>query len=258
MRRSNSGAGCGPTFTVLAAVFALLTCLTGIAYAVLFADPQLNPVAALRPPTEVALLPISTLAGPASSTPGSLLPTLPPEWTPTDTPTITNTPPPTDPATQTPTRTPNPPTKTATPTVTRTPTPTNTGPTPTPSKTRSAFNYTKTADTPAYLPNFANSNGCAWFGVSGQVFDLNRLGALGLIVRVTGPNSFQADSITGGAPKYGASGFEITLGTTPVDSSDYRIQLRNGAGQALSDNIVLTTSKECNRNHILVNFEQNH
>ena len=255
MRRSNTGAGCGPIFTVLAALFALLTCLTGVAYAAIFIDPQLNPVAELRPATEIVLLPISTLAGP---TPTPLLPTLPPEWTPTDTPTITNTPLPTDPATVTPTRTNIPPTRTPTPTNTRTPTPTNTGPTPTPSRTRSAFNYTKTADSPAYLPNFANSNGCGWFGVAGQVFDLERKGVLGLIIRVTGPNSFQADAITGSVPKYGASGWEITLGTTPVDSGDYRIQLRNGAGQALSDNIVLTTSKECNRNHVIFNFEQNH
>jgi len=118
--------------------------------------------------------------------------------------------------------------------------------------------FVKTADTPAYLPNFANSNGCAWFGMSGQVFDLNRHGALGLIVRVTGPGNFQADTITGSAPKYGASGFEVTLGATPIDSNDYRIQLRNGAGQALSENYVLVTSSQCNRNHIIVNFEQNH
>lgn len=258
MRPSNSGAGCGPIFTALAGLFLLLACLTGVAYAALFVNPQLNPVEALRPPAEVAVLPISTLAGPATGTVPPLFPTLPPEWTPTDTPTVTNTPLPTDPATETPTRTPIPPTRTNTPTVTLTRTPTPTGPTPTPTRTRSAFNYTKTADSPAYLPNFANSNGCTWFGVSGQVFDLERKGVLGLVIRITGPSSFQADTITGSVAKYGASGWEIALGTTPVDSGDYRIQLRNGAGQALSDNLVVTTSKECNRNHIIFNFEQNH
>jgi hypothetical protein len=130
--------------------------------------------------------------------------------------------------------------------------------TPAPTRTLSLFQFNITPDTPAYLPNFANSHGCAWFGVSGQVFDLNYTGILGLIVRVTGPGNFQADTITGSAPKYGASGFEVTLGATPIDSNDYRIQLRNGAGQALSENYVLVTSSQCNRNHIIVNFEQNH
>ena len=138
------------------------------------------------------------------------------------------------------------------------PTPTHDPRTPTPTRTLSLFPYTKTNDSPAYLPNFANSNGCAWFGIAGQVFDLERKGVLGLIVRVTGPNSFQANAITGSVPRYGASGWEITLGTTPVDSNDYRIQLRNGAGQPLSDLIVVPTFAECNRNHIIFNFEQNH
>lgn len=118
--------------------------------------------------------------------------------------------------------------------------------------------FIKTADTPAYLPNFANSNGCAWFGMSGQVFDRFRNAALGYIVRVTGSGNFQADTITGSAPKYGASGWEITLGMTPVDSNDYRIQLRDGAGLARSEDYVIPTSSQCTRNHILVNFEQTH
>ena len=79
-----------------------------------------------------------------------------------------------------------------------------------------------------------------------------------MLVRVTGPNNFQADAITGSVRKYGASGWEITLGVAPVDSYDYRIQLRNGAGQALSDLIVVPTSSRCNQNHIIFSFEQNH
>ncbi|MGQ0601899.1 MAG: hypothetical protein ACT4QE_09415 [Anaerolineales bacterium] len=130
--------------------------------------------------------------------------------------------------------------------------------TPTPTITLSPFNFTKTNDSPAYLPNFANANGCAWHGISGQVFDLDRRGVLGLIVRVTGPNSFQNDTLTGSVPKYGPSGYEITLGAAPIDSNDFRIQLWNGAGQALSDSIVVPTFAQCNKNHIIFNFAQNH
>lgn len=130
--------------------------------------------------------------------------------------------------------------------------------TPTPTRTLSPFNYTKTVDSPAYLPNFANSNGCAWHGISGQVFDLERKGILGLIVRVSGPNNFLADAISGSNQRYGASGYEITLGIAPIDSNEFRIQLRNGAGLALSDSIVVPTFAQCNKNHIIFNFEQNH
>jgi hypothetical protein len=258
MRRGNSGAGCNPIFNGLAVLFLLMSCLTSVAYAVLFVDPQRNPVADLRPPTDIALLPIATLPGRPTATTTPLAPTLPPEWTPTDTATVTNTPLASETPSETPTRTNIPPTKTSTPTATRTRTVTPTGPTPTPSKTRSAFNYTKTTDSPAYLPNFANSNQCQWLGISGQVFDLERKGAQGLIVRVTGPNGFDASSITGSFQKYGPSGFEVALGTAPVDSTGYRIVLQNGAGQALSETITVQTFNDCRRNQIIFNFEQNH
>lgn len=130
--------------------------------------------------------------------------------------------------------------------------------TPTPTRTLSPFNFTKTSDSPAYLPNFANSNGCAWLGISGQVFDLERKGALGLIVRVTGSNGFDASTITGSFQKYGPSGYEVTLGIAPVDGTDWYIQLQNGSGQALSETINLQTFNDCQRNHMIFNFEQNH
>jgi hypothetical protein len=251
-------------FNLLAALLLVMTCLSGVLYAALFVNPQLNPIAALRPPGSgggdlglPTLIPTQPFGAAISPTPPPGVPTLPPAWTATATPTITNTPLPSGTPTETVTRTPIPPTRTPTATTTRTPTPTATGPTPTPSNTRSAFQFTLQSGSPAYIANIANANGCSWFGLSGQVYDLQNRGVIGLIVHVEG-GGISFDAVTGSAPRYGTSGWEAFLGNSPVASTNtYRIQLRNGAGQPLSENIVLTTFQDCNRNQILINFVQN-
>lgn len=261
-KKQRAGAGCGTIFNLLAAGLVLLSCLSGTVYAALFADPQLNPIAGLRPPTELAQLGVATLiptrAPATSAPPTSSVPTLPPAWTATATGTVTNTPPPSATLSETPTRTSVPPTRTFTPTATKTPTATATGPTPTPSNTRSAFQYTLQRGSPAYVANIANSNGCSWFGLSGQVFDLQNRGMVGLTVHVEG-GGISYDAITGSAPRYGNSGWEAFLGNAPVASTNtYKVQLRNGAGQPVSETIVITTFQDCNRNQIILNFNQNH
>jgi hypothetical protein len=263
-KRKAARSGGGVLFNVLAAAFMLMSCVCGITVAALFIFPDLNPVEALRPlpgpdVTEAALVPTRAPLNVASATPTSAVPTLPPEWTATHTPTITQTPPPSGTPTETPTETPIPPTETLTPTPTITRTPTPTGPTPTASNTRSPFNYTLQSGSPAYVTNFANNNGCSWFGMSGQVFDLAGKGVPGLFVHVEGPNNQTFDSPTGGFPKYGVSGWEVSLGTTPVATTNsYRVQLRNGSGQPLSDTITIPTFASCTQNHIIISFVQNH
>ncbi|MDW8325727.1 MAG: hypothetical protein RMK99_04090 [Anaerolineales bacterium] len=261
-RKRNNGTrvGCGVIFNLLAAFFLLLSCLSLGATAALFANPQLNPIAELRPATEPADLSVPTLAvlpfRTATHTPA--FPTLPPEWTATNTPTVTNTPPATNTPTETPTRTPVPPTRTFTPTPTFTRTPTPTGPTPTFTNTRSQFRFTLQPGSPAAVPNIANSNGCNWFGVSGRVFDLQNREVVGLTVRVEG-GGVLVEALTGSQPKYGPSGWEVPLGNAPqATTNTYRVQLRESTGQPLSEVVVLQTFNDCNRNHILINFVQNH
>lgn len=264
-RKRNNGAraGCGVVFNLLAAFFLLLSCLSIGAAAALFANPQLNPIAELRPPTQLADVGVPTLAAlpfqTATLTP--VLPTLPPEWTATHTPTVTNTPPasntPTATATRTP-LTPIPPTRTFTPTPTLTRTPSPTGPTPTFTNTKSQFRFTVQPGSPAWVPNLANSNGCNWFGVSGRVFDTQNREVVGLSVRVEG-GGIVVDALTGSQPKYGPSGWEVPLGNAPqATTNTYRVQLRESTGQALSEAVVLQTFNDCNRNQILINFVQNH
>jgi hypothetical protein len=262
----NTGSGLGMLFNLLAALFLVMSCLSCLVTAALFFDPNLNPIASLRPGAEEEPIPtLAVVIGPGTNLPPgptSALPTLPPEWTPTNTPTITNTPLASNTPTETPTNTPIPPTRTLTFTPTRTPSPTSTGPTPTPTRTRSAFQFTLQPGSPAYLANFANNQGCNWFGVSGQAFDLKNKDISGLIVHIDGPSGLSIDALTGSAQKYGTSGYEITLGATPTDTTNaYKIQLRNGSGQPLSDSITFQTFGNCStnpRNHTVINFVQNH
>lgn len=264
-KSQRKGAGCGVVFNLLAAALVGLSCLSGVVYAALFVNPQLNPIEALRPPTEVAAAGLPTAiptavpnptAAPATNTPA--VPTLPPAYTPTKTATITNTPLPRATATDTETPTAVPPTRTWTPTKTATPSPTATGPTLTPSRTKSPYQYTLQSGSPAYVSNIANTNGCQWFGLSGQVFDLQNRGVVGLTMHVEG-NGVNYDAFTGSAPRYGPSGWEAPLGNAPVASTNtYKIQLRNGTGQPLSETVVLDTFNDCGKNQIIINFIQNH
>ncbi|MFN2187295.1 MAG: hypothetical protein ACK2T3_00865, partial [Candidatus Promineifilaceae bacterium] len=100
---------------------------------------------------------------------------LPPTLTPVNQPDVAtaaplNTVRPTLTPSATPTLPPPTPTRTPTPTPTYTPTP---GPSPTATSTRSAFPFTKDLVSPQYLQNFANSAGCNWLGLAGEVYDID-------------------------------------------------------------------------------------
>ena len=139
-----------------------------------------------------------------------------------------------------------------------TPTITPTGPTRTPTKTRSTFQFTMQNDQPTYVKNFANTAGCGWMGIAGQVFDLNGNTMLNLLVHIEG-GGLNYDAITGAKKDYGPGGYELYLGNQAKDTTDvFRVQLRSAQGQPLSDVYVIRTFADCNKNLILVNFVQNH
>jgi hypothetical protein len=257
----------GSCFNALAVVLVVFSILDLAVVALVFVMPNLVPVA-FRAPTEPVLFtiqppPTATVtpsAGPTSLTPELAL-TFPPTWTPPGTPTVTNTRPPSETPTETPTETPRP-TGTLTPTVTLTPSKTQTftptGPTPTPSRTLSPFNYLMQNGHPTYMQNWANTAGCSWLGIAGQVFDLSGRSVQGLYVHLEG-GGLNVDAPTGAKPAYGPSGYELYLTDHVVNTTDiYKVQLRDSAGKALSDWYLVPTFQDCAKNLILVNFEQNH
>jgi len=132
------------------------------------------------------------------------------------------------------------------------------GPSLTPTRTRSPYQFTLQNDRPTYVKNFANTAGCNWLGIAGQVYDLSGQPMLNLLVHLEG-GGLNVDTITGPRIEYGLGGYELYLGNTPIDTTDvYRIQLRTSMGQPLSDIYVIPTFADCNKNLILANFVQNH
>ena len=150
-----------------------------------------------------------------------------------------------------------PPTLTPTPTNTPTPTPTPRGPTPTPTNTPSAFIFTATSDSPIYLRNYANSAGCSWSGIAGEVLDVagNPI-ATGLYRVHIWDGGIDVRIDTSSKQDYGPSGWEQFILNQPVERF-HNIQLETVSGTAVSEVYRVQTQNDCNRNLLYFIFIQN-
>lgn len=240
------------TYNLVTAVILALTivvCLLGIYLTVALggraraqeADEPAAAGDATATPTVAAPTPNATLTGtsiPTATATPTVTPT--PTITPTNLPTLTMVP------TDTPTATP-------TPTSTSTPVPTNT-PAATATNTRAPFDYVLRGGSVTYRDNFANSAGCDWLGIAGQVFDLNGQPQTGLMVHVSGGGVDQRVR-TGDYPAYGQSGWEIYLDNHPK-AGTFTVRLETAGGQPLSDAITVETGTTCEHNLALLAFDQ--
>lgn len=232
--------------TVLMLVLTTLT-MCGVVVSILTTSP--NPLQAfvVGPPTPT-LFEIPTLT---STLPA---PTLPP--TSTITPTSTVSPTPTTSATpsSTPTFTPTvTETSTVSPTPSDTPTPTQTL-TPTVTSTRSPFDYELQNASVTYTTNFANTAGCDWAGIAGQVFDIRGGARIGLRVHVFG-SGIDEYVISGSNTDYGPSGWERMVDTQPNEGT-YYVQLEAADSRLLSEIVTVQMIPTCPKNLALVNFVQ--
>jgi hypothetical protein len=227
-RPGMSARGLGRLILNLLTLLVLLTTLAAAAaFFALFINPYwgINP---LPPPTIPA-----TLGSPTPTNTPAL--TLPPTWTAT--------------ATFTPAAS-----KTAAPTETPTPTPMT--PTPEPEAP-----FALQVGSPARIQNFVNDAGCEWMGVFGQVFDLGNSPILNLTVHLAGEleglDPIDLYAITGSASDLGPGGYLFNVADQAIASEDSLwIQLEDGSGNALSDQIFLDTSESCSENLIMVNWRQ--
>jgi hypothetical protein len=261
-RSSNQGGGCAVSFfNILAIMFVVATFLILVLVIFLVLIPDNPIVAALGLDTagqptptliQVAVVPTVTetrepgLVLPPTSTPqtsgstattaplGTLRPTLTPSVTPTFPP----------------------PTPTRTPTSTPTPTP-SPGPSPTVTNTRSPFPFTKDLESPRYLQNYANSAGCNWLGIAGEVFDLagNPVSS-GLYQVHIWDGGIDERVPVGGSLAYGPSGYERFLFDSPR-VQDHNIQLETASGTAVSQVYRVQTRASCNQNLLYFVFVQN-
>lgn len=162
--------------------------------------------------------------------------------------------------------------------VTATPAPTSKSKTAVPGKTQAAnepglnqklaglptpeYPYWLQSGTPALLQNFLNSDGCNYLGVGGQVFKLNGATVSGLVVEITGTLSGKDVldlALTGTAQNLGPGGFEVKIGTKPVDSKGtLKIQLFDLNGVPQTALIPINTFADCTKNFVLVNFSESY
>ena len=259
--RRRAAGGAAGLLNCLTVVMLLLTCLGAAGVAMLFRYPGILAFvpggSAYMPPPEpataVALVtptpePIST---DASGLP--IYPTFPPTWTPESSST---------PGSPTASATAAPPTatETRTPTATRPPaSATPTGPTPTAVGTSSTFRYTLQPGNPTYLDNFLNNQGCNWFGVVGQAFDVAGNPVNNLTVHLEG-GDIKVDALTGSGPAaIGPGGYQIPIADHPITTVDvYHISLRDNTGVPLSDVYAIPTFGDCHKVMVMVNFVRNH
>ncbi len=103
--------------------------------------------------------------------------------------------------------------------------------------------------------------GCNWSGVAGQATSLNGEAVRGLFVQLGGTlpgvDSVNNLTMTGLAPQYGPGGFEITLSDKLVASnSTLWIQLLDQQDLPLSDRIYFSTFDDCEKNLVIIYFDQ--
>lgn len=187
--------------------------------------------------------------------------TITPTWTglPTNTGTPTSSPTPTDTPLPSATFTLSP-TWTFTPSPSETPTITLPPPTQPPAQNPPGQNpppgaggsFTVPPSFPIYRDAFAHP-GCEWQGIGGQVNGPN--GPLpGITLKVTLPDSTTQTAVTGTAPSYGQSGYEIAVGNAPAPGT-YQIQVVGADGTTpLSGPITIQFPGTCEQNLALVNF----
>lgn len=215
-----------------------------------------SPQQADEPIPTAAVLPTLTPTPPPTATFTPLPPTETATGTATDFP--TNTPRPTDAPTLAPSPIPSAtitaspsPTETLSVTLTNTPEPTATGPTAPPPPP-----YPFAAQPAQFTRNFANTAGCAWQGIGGQVLGLDGAAYTNTLqVHVYSQQQDFGRVFTGTNSAYGVSGFEVRVANA-ITAGIYFVQLESRANIAISDAVQVTFPGDCEQNAAIINFEQ--
>ncbi|NJD57851.1 MAG: hypothetical protein C3F13_07625 [Anaerolineales bacterium] len=108
---------------------------------------------------------------------------------------------------------------------------------------------------------FHQTASCDWMGVAGQATSLNGEAVRGLFVELggalTGAESVENLAMTGLAPQYGFGGFEITIANQLIPSEGTLwIQLLDQQNLPLSDRIYFNTYEDCQKNLVIIYFNQ--
>lgn len=238
-QRKRSASGCALWNLLTFLVLLIVGCIV-IWFLAVFTNPStpLNPF----PPPELPTAPSLPTATPTG------LVQLPPTWTaePTATPTVSPTP--------RPTSTPLP---TATPFSLIDPTTSTLEATPGSSGRPFVLDGEALA-----IQNIANNSGCDWMGVVGQIKDMRGSPINGQVVQLGGvlpgvASSVDQLTLSGVTQDFGAGYYEFQLADRPIASrGTLWVQLYDQSGVPVSDKAFFETYVECEKNMIVLNFQQ--
>lgn len=126
--------------------------------------------------------------------------------------------------------------------------------------TTQSFAFAIQSGTPVQIQNFANSSGCSWQGIAGQVFDIDGAPLKNVLVKAGGTWNGAAVNLmgmTGLATSYGEGGYELVLGSKVASTTNtVWVQLYDLSGNSLSQKVTISTSTDCAKNLVLLNFRQ--
>jgi hypothetical protein len=119
--------------------------------------------------------------------------------------------------------------------------------------------YVLQTGSPKWLPNiFHPELGCNFLGISGQVFGPNGIPVKLIVVESGGTldnREIVGLSLTGNVQEFGPGGYEIIFSDHVINSSNsVWVQLKDLAGQPLSEKIYFDTFADCQKNLTLINF----
>ncbi len=223
-------------FNILTVIAVLTTVVVGIALIAVF----INPYVSINPYPPPTLPP--TLGSPTpTQTPAR---TLPPAWTATPTGDgaieLETTPSPTEAP------------ETAIATITVTP------------EEEAEYAFIVHAGTPVQIENFINGEGCEYMGVMGRVFDKANQPIPNLTVHLGGElagvgviDLYALTESEGDEPDTSSGSYLFNVATVPIASSGTLwIQLEDGDGNPISEQVYFDTSDACSENLILINWRQ--
>lgn len=105
-----------------------------------------------------------------------------------------------------------------------------------------------------FTTNFANTAGCSWQGIGGQVFDMQGFPLTQVRVHVFG-GGVDLYTASGTNTLYGQSGWEVPLSNI-TNNNTYIVELQTAQGTIISPQIQVTFRNNCAENLALVNFQQ--
>ncbi len=202
-----------------------------------------NPLPIAELPTQLMTSTPTQTYTPSSTFTPSVTP-----FPPTLTPTITETPPAT---------------VTLTPTITPTPVVAGIDPIPTLTPPPVATVAPVIEGTPPPFPFIAhevryetnsNDQGCRWLSIAGNATGFSGEPITDLPVEITG-DDFEYIEFTGSEQRFGISGFEVRVGSTP-EARQFAVRLFSPADIPISDFIQVTTRTTCDQNVVIIEFIQ--